>query len=243
MCGRYVSAHTAEELADYFGATQVAGASLEASYNVAPTNDVYSVLLEEGVRRLVTMRWGLIPSWAKDLKVGSKMINARAETLAERNAYRGPFKKRRCLIPADGFYEWAAKPGQKHKQPVYITRSDRETMAFAGIWDRWQSPDAPPNPSAQPSSPLAPAPLRSASIITCRANERIAEVHNRMPAVLPPGAWDAWLDPANDDVTALSRLLVPAPSQLFEIIPVSLSVNNPRNKGADLILPQIGGDA
>lgn len=240
MCGRYVSAHTAEELADYFTAEPAAGASLAPSYNVAPTNSVYSVLVEEGIRRLDVMRWGLIPSWAKDAKVGGRMINARSETLPERSAYRGPFKKRRCIIPADGFYEWVSVPGQKSKQPMHISRSDGEPMAFAGLWERWRPPaetpeltaGSPENPAGEPAEEV-----RSVSIITGKANERIAKVHDRMPVILPPAAWEEWLDPTQQDTGSLSRLLVPAPSELFQIQRVSTEVNNPRNKSEHLIRP------
>ena len=255
MCGRYVSAHTAEELADYFTAEPVAGASLAPSYNVAPTNSVYSVLVGEGIRRLDVMRWGLIPSWAKDAKVGGRMINARSETLTERNAYRGPFKKRRCIIPADGFYEWVSVSGQKGKQPMHISRSDGEPMAFAGLWERWRPPaetaasaetaataasaetaglgaGSPANPDGEPAKEV-----RSVSIITGQANERIAKVHDRMPVILPPAAWEEWLDPTQQDTGSLSRLLVPAPSELFQIQRVSTEVNNPRNKSEHLIRP------
>ncbi len=231
MCGRYVSVHTADEVAEYFSATPAFAAELPESYNVAPTNDIYSVLVREGTRQLTTMRWGLIPPWAKDAKTGLRMINARAETLAERNSYRGPFKRRRCLIPADGFYEWVEAPGQKAKQPVYITRSDGETMAFAGLWERWQPGDKASKTNEGAST------LLSAVIVTGQANEKISEVHHRMPIVLPPAAWDEWLDPANNNTQAIGRLLLPAPSELFSIHPVSTEVNNPRTKGEHLIRP------
>ena len=240
MCGRYVSAHTAEELADYFAAEPTAGASLEPNYNVAPTNSVYSVLVEEAARRLDVMRWGLIPPWSKDAKVSGRMINARSETLAERNSYRGPFKKRRCLIPADGFYEWVSVPGQKVKQPMHIARSDGEPMAFAGIWERWQPPAEAADATSGSPADSASEPretIRSVSIITTLANERIAEVHGRMPVILPPAAWEEWLDPANTDTKSLGRLLVPAPSELFQIHRVGTEVNNPRNKSEHLIRP------
>ncbi len=223
MCGRFVSATSAEDLAAYFGAEYDTGALLEPSYNVAPTNDVYAVLVNEGLRTLDTLRWGLIPSWAKDHKIGNRMINARMETVAESKVYRRPFKVRRCIIAADGFYEWAPVPGERHKQPMYIRRSDSEPLALAGLWDRWQPPEGDL--------------LRSTTIITGPANDSISAVHDRMPIVLPPAAWDRWLDPGVQDTTDLLGLLVPAPSKLFTLYPVSREVNNPRRKSAHLIEP------
>lgn len=225
MCGRFVSASPAPEVAAYFGAGLDAGIGLEPSYNVAPTNDVYAVLVADGQRMLATLRWGLIPPWASDAKIGNRMINARSETVADSKAYRRPFRARRCIVAADGFYEWMPVPGERYKQPVYIHRVDGEPLAFAGLWERWQRPEGDP--------------VRSTTIITGPANDRIAEVHDRMPIVLPPSAWEPWLDPDFDDAAALGDLLVPAPSQLFTIHPVSREVNNPRRKGAHLIEPLV----
>ncbi|MCY3924099.1 MAG: SOS response-associated peptidase [bacterium] len=223
MCGRFVSASPAAEVAAYFGAETGAGVGLAPSYNVAPTNDVYAVLVEEGLRRLAALRWGLIPPWASDAKIGNRMINARSETVAESNAYRRPFRARRCIVPADGFYEWAPVPGERRRQPHYIHRIDGEPLAFAGLWERWKRPEG--------------TPVYSTTIITGPANDRIAEVHARMPIVLPPSAWEQWLDPDCDDASALGDLLVPAPSKLFTFHPVSREVNNPRLKSPHLIEP------
>ena len=223
MCGRFVSARPVEELADYFGAEPADGLEPVPSHNVAPTNEVYSILVSEGMRRLVTLRWGLIPPWADDTRIGNRMINARMETVADSKAYRRPFRARRCIVAADGFYEWVAVPGERHRQPMYIQRTDGEPLAFAGIWERRE----------RPGEEL----LRSTTIITGPANERIAEVHDRMPMILPPSAWEQWLDPSFDDVGALQGLLTPAPSQLFTVHPVSREVNNPRRKGAHLVQP------
>ena len=223
MCGRFVSATPAEDLAAYFGAEHDGAAALEPSYNVAPTNDTYAVLVNEGLRTLATLRWGLIPPWAKDNRIGNRMINARMETVAESKAYGRPFRARRCIVAADGFYEWTPVPGDRAKQPVYIRRTDGEPLAFAGLWERWKPPEG--------------GLVRSTTIITGPANDRISEVHERMPMVLPPGAWDLWLDPASDDTAALLGLLAPAPSKLFTIYPVSREVNNPRRKSAHLIEP------
>jgi putative SOS response-associated peptidase YedK len=226
MCGRFVSSSPPDELAKYFDVEDVAEKVLEPSFNVAPTNDVYVVLESGGVRRLDAFRWGLIPFWAKEAKVGSKMINARAEGLATKNAYRNAFKKKRCIIPADGFFEWKKIPGQKAKQPMFIHRTDGEPIAFAGLWELWRPPDQKDDDEAI---------IRSCTIITGEPNEKVAEVHDRMPVMLPPSAWDQWLDPADDDLEALGKLLVPAPSELVTLHPVSTAVNNVRQHGPELI--------
>jgi putative SOS response-associated peptidase YedK len=228
MCGRFVSASPPDELAKYFAVDAVAEEVLEPSYNVAPTNDVYVVLQTGDVRRLDTFHWGLVPFWAKDPSAGAKMINARAETIATKNAYRRPYASRRCIIPADGFYEWKKVPGQKAKQPMYIRRADGEPLALAGLWELWRPKDAPDDDSRL---------LRSCTIITGTPNEKVAEIHDRMPVILPPSAWEAWLDPENHDLETLGKLLVPAPAEIIEIHPVSTAVNNVRVKGPELIEP------
>src|SRR5215510_9246763 len=158
------------------------------------------------------------------------MINARAETLATKNAYKPALKRRRCLIPADGFYEWKKLPDSKRKQPYFISRPDGERFAFAGLWEVWRGPkDAEGNRTEDP--------LRSCTIITTTPNDTMALIHDRMPVILPPSAWDAWLDPANDDVEALGRLLVPAPAELITMHPVSVEVSNVRNRGPHLSEP------
>ena len=197
---------------------------LEESYNVAPTNDVYAVLEVGGLRRVEPLHWGLVPIWAKDLKVGNRMINARSETLAERNAYKRAYRKRRCLIPADGFYEWKRQPGSTRKQPFYIHRTDDEPLAFAGLWEIWKGPDRSGDEV-----------VRSTTIVTGPANDLMAEIHDRMPVILPPDAWGRWLDPEDDDLATLGKLLVPAPSGLLTMHKVSTDVGNVRNKGAGLI--------
>jgi putative SOS response-associated peptidase YedK len=226
MCGRYVSASPPDEIAKYFDVEQVGEAALEPSYNVAPTNEVYVVTERGGVRRLETMRWGLVPFWADDPKIGNRMINARSETVATKNAFRSPFKKKRCIIPADGFYEWKAVPGQKKKQPHYIHRPDGEPFAFAGLWEVWRPKDAEKGSGEE---------LHTCTILTTSANTPMQALHDRMPVMLPPDEWAGWLDPENDDTEALGKLLVPAPDRLITFHPVSTTVNNPRTKGAELI--------
>ena len=237
MCGRYVAAAPPSEIAKYFGATAVTETVLEPSFNVAPTNEVYAVLERGDERRLEHLRWGLVPLWAKTIAIGSKMINARAEGIATKNAYRHAFRKQRCIIPADGFFEWqvvegpeprsaGGRSGRVRKQPIYIHRVDDEPLAFAGLWESWRGADRNDEP------------LYTCTIITTTANETMAPVHDRMPVILPPERWEHWLDPEMQDTDQLSRLLVPAPASLLTLYPVSTAVNHVRNKGAELIVPQ-----
>lgn len=228
MCGRFVSSSPPDELAKYFDVEAVSESVLEPSFNVAPSNDVYVVVETGGVRRLDAFRWGLVPFWAKDPATGYKMINARAESVTDKNAYKHAFKKRRCIIPADGFYEWKKIPGQKAKQPYFIHRADGEPMAFAGLWEIWRPPD---------DTDRTGEPLRTCTIITGQPNEKVADIHDRMPVMLPPSAWQQWLDPDNDDVETLGKFLVPAPATLYALHPVTRAVNNVQQKGAELIDP------
>lgn len=226
MCGRYVSATPPDQIASYFD-TEAPEALLERSYNVAPTQDVYAVLADGGVRHLDAFHWGLVPSWAKDAKIGSRMINARAESLAEKGAFKAAFKRRRCIVPADGFYEWRKDPNapKGKKQPFFIHRPDGKPYAFAGLWEVWRGPDKDQEP------------LRSLTIVTTTANGPMGEVHDRMPVILPEDAWDTWLDRENEDLDLLGRLLVPAAPTLIAMHPISTEVNNVRNDGPQLIEP------
>jgi putative SOS response-associated peptidase YedK len=236
MCGRFVSASPPDEVARYFDAAP-SEAALEASYNVAPTNQVYVVLESGGVRSLDTMRWGLVPFWADDTKIGNRLINARAETVATKNAFRHAFKKKRCIIPADGFYEWKAIPGQKKKQPYFIHRPDGEPYAFAGLWETWRpKPPKSEDGTADGAGEGGEAEvLHTCTIITGTPNERMAQLHDRMPIMLPPDAWATWLDEDNHDTDLLGKLLVPAPSELIAFHTVSTQVNNPRTEGDELV--------
>ena len=228
MCGRFVSATPPDQLAKYFGAeAPPAEQFLAPSHNVAPTQGIYAVYEHGGVRRIDTFHWGLVPFWAKDPGIGNKMINARAETLAEKNSFKRPFARRRCIIPADGFYEWKKISGQKKKQPMYITRTDGEPLAFAGLWEVWKD-------KSHTDDEGNPLELYSCTIITGSPNEKVAEVHERMPVMLPPDSWGEWLDRDNDDIATLGKLFVPAPAELITIRPVSTEVNNARNNGAHL---------
>jgi len=233
MCGRFVSSSSPERIAAYFGA-DVAVETLGENYNVAPTNDIYGVVADaDGRREVQAFQWGLIPSWAKDRKIGSKMINARAETVAEKPAFKSVFKKHRCIVPMDGFYEWAAgveggpvtKAGKLAKRPHFIHRHDGEPLAVAGIWSAWRDREAGDD---------APW-LHTASVITTSANALMTTIHDRMPVILPKAMWDVWLDPLNQNTAMLSGLLVPARDDLLTMHEVSTDVNNVRNKGVELI--------
>ncbi len=233
MCGRFVSSSSPEKIAAYFDATADVE-KLGENYNVAPTNDIYAVVAgPDGKPQLQVFHWGLIPVWAKERKIGQKMINARAETLGSKPAYKGVFKKHRCIIPMDGFYEWAAgtpdgpltKQGKPAKQPMFIQRLDGEPLAVAGLWSAWR------DPNAAPDSPW----LHSATVVTTAANGTMEPIHDRMPVILPASAWDEWLDPDNEDIAALGKLLIPAPDTLLTTRKVSTEVNNVRNKGPHLI--------
>ncbi len=248
MCGRFVSSSPPDQIAAYFDVDAVSEQLLDRgpNYNTAPTTEVLVVHEDGSTRRLDAFRWGLVPLWAKDLKIGAKMINARAETVATKPAFRRAFAKRRCIIPADGFYEWTTQPGQDKKQPYFIHRPDGEPYAFAGLWEAWRGPkdkgSAPSEPTATATGaaselpePGPVEPLRSCSIITTTANEPMSELHDRMPVMLPRSAWDEWLSADEHDTDLLGRLLVPAPSELITFHAVSTEVNSARNRGEHLL--------
>jgi putative SOS response-associated peptidase YedK len=192
-------------------------------YNIAPTQTVAAVRSAESGdgRELSLVKWGLIPSWAKDAKIGNSLINARADTVATKPSFRSAFKKRRCLIPADGFYEWKAIPGQKVKQPYLIGIRDAPAFAFAGLWERWSAPDGQK--------------VDSCSIITTDANELMAQVHNRMPVILDSADYDRWLDRNRQDPQDVADLLKPFPAERMQLTPVSTLVNSPRNDTAKCV--------
>ena len=225
MCGRFVSSTPPDQLAQQFGAQAPSEALLDPSWNVAPTNDVWIVREDGSARRVEPVHWGLVPFWAKDPGIGNRMINARSETLAEKNAFRQAFKRRRCIVPVDGFYEWRKVEGAKKKQPYFIHGTDDRPLALAGLWEVWRSKDDPDTE------------LHSCTIITGPPNERVAPIHDRMPIILPEDRWDTWLDVGEDDIDLLGSLLVPAPAKVLTLHPVSTEVNNVRNKDAHLIDP------
>lgn len=234
MCGRFVSTSAPDAIATYFGADADVE-NLGQNYNVAPTQDVYAVVDDsEGHRAVRAFHWGLVPSWAKDRKIASKMINARSETLGSKPAYKKLFGERRCLVPMDGFYEWRpgspdgplTAKGTPKKQPVFVHRSDGEPLAVAGLWTRWRDP-----------GDLEGRALYSTTIVTTGANDLMAEVHDRMPVIVPPERWAEWLDPGNHDTKALSTLFEPYAVEHLTMHPVSMDVNNVRNNDAHLVEP------
>ena len=228
MCGRFAFYSPAEATAALFNASGTV--DLKPRYNIAPTQQIAVVRnrVDEPGRELAAIKWGLVPFWAKDPSIGNRMINARAETVAEKPAFRAAYRRRRCLVLADGFYEWKRVEGHKRKQPMYLTSIDGAPLAFAGVWDVWKDR----NCLDEAGEPLE---LYSCTIITGEPNERVAEVHDRMPVMLPPDVWDTWLDRDNHDVDALQELLVPAPAELIQLRMVSTDVNNVRNNNPSLI--------
>ncbi|MEV5427999.1 SOS response-associated peptidase [Streptomyces sp. NPDC052701] len=242
MCGRYVSTRRPEDLARLFHVTDWrAEETLAPNWNVAPTQNVWAVLeraprdaQDSGPveRELRPLRWGLVPSWAKDVKAGARMINARVETLREKPAYRRAFVKRRCLLPADGFYEWqqAEDPatGRTRKQPYFIHPEDGRAMAFAGLYEYWRDPEV-----EHDDDPAAW--LMTCTIITTEATDAAGRVHPRMPLALTPDHYDAWLDPHHQDPDELRALLGRPADGRLDARPVSTAVNNVRNNGPQLL--------
>ncbi|AWK87070.1 SOS response-associated peptidase [Azospirillum thermophilum] len=199
--------------------------NLPARWNVAPTQDVPVIRRAEDGNHLALLRWGLVPSWAADPSVGARMINARGESVAGKPAFRDAFRKRRCLVPLDGFYEWAAEG--RRKQGYVIRRRDRSPFALAGLWERWRGPKGGP--------PLA-EPLETMTIVTTGANAALAPLHDRMPVVLDRSDWDLWLDP-QAPLPVLERMLRPAPDDLLDLQPVGPRVNNVRNDDPSCLDP------
>lgn len=209
MCGRYILSITGKVLAEAFDLEELP--DLPPRYNIAPTQDAPVVRETGGRRRLDLLRWGLIPSWARDAAMGARLVNARAETAASRPSFRSALRRRRCLVPSDGFYEWRKTPSGK--QPWLIRMQDGSPFAMAGLWERWRSPGGEP--------------LESFTILTTEPNELVAPLHDRMPVILPPNGWDTWLDPTLDDPSALSRLLRPYPPEGMIAHPVTPAVGSP----------------
>ncbi len=224
MCGRFTLTSADGIGARFSTAEPNAGEAVEAGagrYNIAPTQDVLTVRNEGGRRRARMMRWGLVPPWADDTRIGGRMINARAETLAERPSFRAAFRRRRCLIVADGFYEWAREG--RSRTPMRFCLASGELFAFAGLWETWRRPDG--------------TRLLSCAIVTTSANELIAPFHERMPVIIDADAESVWLDPDVEDAGALSALLTPYPSDRMTAYEVSKVVNSAAYDGPECILP------
>ncbi|MDP8954433.1 MAG: SOS response-associated peptidase [Actinomycetota bacterium] len=223
MCGRYTSITPVEELAGYFGVEEVVADDLGPRYNVAPTDAIYAVARRGDGLRLGALRWGLVPPWADDVRVGARLINARAESVADKPAFRQAFARRRCLLPADGFYEWQRAEAASSGQPWYVRRGDGQPLALAGLWETWR-------PQGRDEDRVV-----SATIVTTVANRSLAPIHHRMPVVLAADAWPFWLDPANHDIDALLRLLVPAPEDMLSPVAVKPLVNRVTHDGPALV--------
>jgi putative SOS response-associated peptidase YedK len=218
MCGRYRLSRSKQLVEEYFG-TVSGDDDWNPRYNIAPTQPVLTIRQDarEPVRKLSAMRWGLIPSWAKDPSIGDKTINARAETIAITASFREPFKTQRCLVPADGFYEWRSEG--KTKQPYCFEVNDGELFAFAGLWDRWTNPQSER--------------IESCTILTTIPNSLLSDIHNRMPVILRPDDYDLWLDPAFRNTASLSKILLPFDPGLMKRYSVSTRVSQVQNDDAD----------
>jgi putative SOS response-associated peptidase YedK len=225
MCGRFVSMSDPDGIVRFFTVDDRKADDLPARWNVAPTDEIYSVVEHDGSRLLVTFRWGLVPAWADDPKIGSRMINARAETAAEKPAFRTALARRRCLIPADGFYEWTATP-EGGRQPHFIHHAGGTQLAFAGLWETWRD-------DSQPEAP----PLRTCTILTTEAAGPIRALHHRMPVVLAPSRWGDWLDRDLSDARHAASVLEVLDPDLLVHHPVGTDVNSVRNDRPDLIQP------
>lgn len=221
MCGRFTLTVDPADLREAF-AGYTFPAQFAPRFNIAPSQPILAIP-NDGKNAADFFIWGLIPSWAKDPSIGNRLINARGETIAEKPSFRGAFKYKRCLILADGFYEWKSQPGTKTKIPHFIFLKSRQPFAFAGLWDEWHSPDG--------------GSVRSATIITTEPNELMATLHNRMPVILPPSAYAQWLDPAPQTPDRLLPLLKPFPADEMTAHPVSTLVNSPANDRAELVAP------
>ena len=221
MCGRFVAASDVDGLVKFFVIDDRKDDALPPTYNVAPTDPVRAVAQHDDRRYLVTFRWGLVPHWAESRKVAATMINARAETVAEKPAFRDALARRRCLIPADGFYEWCVDASGV-KVPHFIHRADRQPLAFAGLWETWRGEGGA-------------APLRTCTIITRPAEGPVTSLHDRMPLSLPPETWQAWLAPDTPRAETIA-LLHTKPADL-RFHPVSTRVNAVANNDADLLTP------
>jgi len=221
MCGRFTQTASPAVIAQEFGVT--VPPLFTPRYNIAPSQPVAAIRIEPGTttRQLVQLRWGLIPSWAKDPKIGHQCINAKAETVAEKPSFRAAFKARRCLVIATGFYEWQVQG--KAKQPMWIGLKSHRPFAFAGLWEQWQPPEG--------------TVIESCTIVTTDPNELLRPIHNRMPVILAPTAYDLWLDPTVQQGDSLKALLRPYPSEELQAYAVNTLVNNPRQDSSDCLEP------
>lgn len=222
MCGRFVQVERPEFYAEHFGVEVIRTETLAENYNVAPTQQIYAVAEHDDQRVLTAFRWGLVPFWAKDLKIGNKAINARVESAADKPMFRTSFADKRCLIPIDGFYEWERRT--KGKLPHYIRHADRTPLAVAGLWSSWRDPESDER-------------ILSATILTGAPNGLLEPIHDRMPVILPPDRWDTWLDRTVVDVDVVQSLVDVYPEANLVEHAVSTLVNSVRNNTPDLLTP------
>jgi putative SOS response-associated peptidase YedK len=218
MCARYVITSPADAIRALFGYAE--RPNFPARYNVAPTQPIPVVRLDAGKLAFMLVRWGFLPSWVKDPRTFSLLVNARAESVQDKPAFRNAIRRRRCLIPADGFYEWS---GTRPRRPFFVRPKAGGPIAFAGLWETWTGPNGEE--------------VDTAAIVTTQANRTLMPVHDRMPVILPPDAFNLWLDCSSDDAAMAAALMVPAPDALLEAYPVSTGVNRATNDSPDLIAP------
>lgn len=217
MCGRFAQRTDPKRVAKWFGVEEVP--ELEPRYNIAPTQEITAVRETEDGREMAFYKWGLIPSWAKDTSMGARLINARSETVREKPAFRHAFKQRRCIIPADGFYEWQRTDGRK--QPFFFQMRDESPFGFAGLWEQWKGEEGQV--------------INSCTILTTAANEVLRPVHDRMPVILRPDDYSLWLDHDTRKLEVVVDLLRPYPADEMTSYPVSTLINSPRSQGERLI--------
>jgi len=225
MCTRVTLASDKKTIAEAFPGVELPD-DIPPRYNIAPTDDLYAVTVtDEGTRRLVKLKWGLVPAWARDETVGRKLINARAETVSDKPSFRKPFRDTRCLVVVDGFYEWAAAPDGKTRVPYRFTVEGGVPFALAGIFDNWKGE----------GGEVSGIELQTCAVITTASNSLVGSVHGRMPVIMSPEDYDAWLDPDMHDKKELAGMLRPYPPERMNCMPVSRKVNNPRNEGPELL--------
>ena len=224
MCGRFTLIAEPSRVKEVIDISDTSNCQWEARYNIAPTQNIATVLYdsESKKRECRSLRWGLIPSWSKDSKMGARTINARAETLAEKPSFRSAFKRKRCLIIADGFYEW--KKVETKKQPYYFHLQDKQPFAFAGLWEEWKSPEDEK--------------ITSCTIVTTEANELLQQIHHRMPVILQQSDYETWLDPQQQNTELLRKLLHPFEAEKMTMTAVSTKVNSPHHTSAECITPE-----
>ena len=222
MCGRFTLSASPTSLTETFPGFELPD-QLTPRYNITPTQNV-AVVANNNPGKIELFRWGLIPSWAKDPTIGNRMINARSETLSQKPSFRTAYRRWRCLILADGYYEWRKEPGGGAKTPFYIRMASEKPFAFAGLWEQWQ-------PSRDADAVL------SCTILTCPPNEMLEQIHHRMPVILDYDAYDLWLEPNNQPPAEMNHLLKPYPADAMTAYAVSRLVNQPRNDRAECILP------